>query len=100
MKRRNFLIGGIGALATGTTGCAGVGIRQVIAPSSPNVKPAEMDGFLVALDGAMNRITENPAGERIFSASFNSDLPASKMHGFFVRGCARSCSSGISAICR
>ena len=67
MKRRNFLIGGIGALATGTTGCAGVGIRQVIAPSSPNVKPAEMDGFLVALDGAMNRITENPAGGHFLS---------------------------------
>ena len=65
MKRRNFLIGGIGALATGTTGCAG--IRQVIAPSWPNVKPAEMDGFLVALDGAMNRITENPAGARFLS---------------------------------
>ena len=65
MKRRDFLMGGIGAWATGTTGCAG--IRQVIAPSWPNVTPAEMDGFLVTLDGAMNRITENPAGERFLS---------------------------------
>ena len=65
MKRRDFLMGGIGAWATGTTGCAG--IRQIIAPSWPNVTPAEMDGFLVALDGAMNRITENPAGERFLS---------------------------------
>ena len=65
MKRRDFLIGGIGAVATGTTGCAG--IRQVISPSWPNVTPAEMDGFLVDLDGAMNRITENPAGERFLS---------------------------------
>ena len=65
MKRRDFLLGGVGALATGTTGCAG--IRQVIAPNWPNVTPAEMDGFLVALDGAMNRITENPAGERFLS---------------------------------
>ena len=65
MKRRDFLIGGMGAVATGTTGCAG--IRQVISPSWPNVTPAEMDGFLVDLDGAMNRITENPAGERFLS---------------------------------
>ncbi len=65
MKRRDFLIGGIGAVATGTTGCAG--IRQVISPSWPNVTPAEMDGFLVDLDSAMNRITENPAGERFLS---------------------------------
>ena len=65
MKRRDFLMGGIGAWATGTTGCAG--IRQIIAPSWPNVTPAEMDGFLVDLDGAMNRITENPAGERFLS---------------------------------
>ena len=65
MKRRDFLMGGIGAWATGTTGCAG--IRQIIAPSWPNVAPAEMDGFLVDLDGAMNRITENPAGERFLS---------------------------------
>lgn len=65
MKRRDFLIGGIGAVATGTTGCAG--IRQVISPSWPNVTPAEMDGFLVDLDGAMNRIAENPAGERFLS---------------------------------
>ena len=65
MKRRDFLMGGIGAWATGTTGCAG--IRQVISPSWPNVTPAEMDGFLVDLDGAMNRITENPAGERFLS---------------------------------
>lgn len=65
MKRRDFLMGGIGAWATGTTGCAG--IRQIIAPSWPNVTPAEMDGFLVDLDGAMNRIAENPAGERFLS---------------------------------
>ena len=65
MKRRDFLMGGIGAWATGTTGCAG--IRQIIAPSWPNVTPAEMDSFLVDLDGAMNRITEDPAGERFLS---------------------------------
>ncbi|MYA98095.1 hypothetical protein F4X90_00220 [Candidatus Poribacteria bacterium] len=65
MKRRDFLIGSIGALATGVTGCAG--ISQVIAPSWPNVTPLEMDRFLIASDAAMNRIVENPDGGHAIS---------------------------------
>ena len=60
MKRRDFLIGGMGALATGVTGCAGIG--QVIAPDWENITPLQMDRFLTSLDGAMNQITENPDG--------------------------------------
>ena len=58
MKRRDFLIGGAGALAAGVTGCAG--ISQVIAPKWPNVTPLEMDRFLKGLDTSMNHIVENP----------------------------------------
>ena len=65
MKRRDFLIGGMGALAAGVTGCAG--ISQVIAPSWPNVTPLEMDRFLIASDEAMNRIVENPDGGHAIS---------------------------------
>ena len=66
MKRRDFLIrGGMSALATGTTGCAG--ISQIISPNWPNITPAEMDNFLVSLDGAMNRITQNPEGGRFLT---------------------------------
>ena len=60
MKRRDFLIGSMGALATGVTGCAGIG--QVIAPDWKNITPLQMDRFLTGLDGAMNQITENPDG--------------------------------------
>jgi len=60
MKRRDFLIGSMGALATGVTGCAGIG--QVIAPDWENITPLQMDRFLTGLDGAMNHITENPDG--------------------------------------
>ena len=65
MKRRDFLIGGAGALAAGITGCAG--INQVIAPNWPNVTPLEMDRFLTGLDGSMNHITENPESGRFLS---------------------------------
>ena len=58
MKRRNFLIGGIGALGNGATGCAN--IRQVISPNWSNITSAEMGDFLVSLDGGMNRITQDP----------------------------------------
>ena len=43
MKRRDFLVGGMGALATGVTGCAGIG--QVIAPNWPNITPLQMIVF-------------------------------------------------------
>ncbi len=65
MKRRDFLIGGMGALAAGVTGCAG--INQVIAPSWSDVTPLEMDRFLIASDEAMNRIVENPDGGHAIS---------------------------------
>ncbi len=65
MKRRDFLIGSMGALATGVTGCAGIG--QVIAPDWQNITPLQMDRFLTSLDGAMNQITENPEGGRFIS---------------------------------
>ena len=65
MKRRDFLMGSMGALATGVTGCAG--ISQVIAPDSPNVTPLQMDRFLTRLDSAMNQITEDHEGGRYIS---------------------------------
>jgi len=65
VKRRDFLVGGIGALAAGATGCAG--ISQIIAPSWSNVTPLEMDRFLIASDEAMNRIVENPDGGHAIS---------------------------------
>lgn len=58
-------MGGMGALATGVTGCAGIG--QVIAPDWQNITPLQMDRFLTGLDGAMNHITENPEGGRFIS---------------------------------
>ena len=54
MRRRDFLIGSMGALAAGVTGCAG--INQVIAPNWPNITPLQMNRFLTGLDGAMNQI--------------------------------------------
>lgn len=65
MKRRDFLIGSMGALATGVTGCAGIG--QLIAPDWHNVTPLQMERFLTGLDGAMNQIAENPEGGRFIS---------------------------------
>jgi hypothetical protein len=65
MKRRDFLIGGMGALGAGVTGCAG--ISQVIAPNWPNITPSQMDRFLTDLDGSMNHIAENPEGGRFIS---------------------------------
>ena len=59
MDRRDFLIGGAGALATGATGCAGLG--ELIAPRGSNIRPADMDHFLTRLDGAMNDIARVPA---------------------------------------
>ena len=83
MKRRDFLIGGMGALATGTTGCAG--ISQIIAPNGSNVTPAEMDNFLVALDGAMDRITHNPEGGR-FLTELQQRPPSEKDTRLFRQG--------------
>jgi hypothetical protein len=65
MKRRDFLVGSMGALAAGVTGCAG--ISQVIAPNWPNVTPLQMDRFLTGLDGSMNHITENSESGRFLS---------------------------------
>jgi hypothetical protein len=83
MKRREFLISGMGALATGVAGCAG--ISQVIAPNWPNITPAEMNGFLVGLDGAMNSITENPEGGR-FVSEFQQKSPSEKDARLFRQG--------------
>ena len=83
MKRRDFLIGGMGALATGTTGCAG--IRQIISPNWSNITPAEMDNFLVSLDGAMNRITQNPEGGR-FLTELQQRPPSEKDARLFRQG--------------
>ena len=83
MKRRDFLIGSMGALATGVTGCAG--INQVIAPNWPNITPLQMDRFLTSLDGAMNQITENPEGGR-FLSEFQGQPPSEKDAQFFRQG--------------
>ena len=60
MKRRDFLMSGMGALAAGVTGCAG--INQVIAPNWPDITPLQMNRFLTDLDTSMNHIIENPEG--------------------------------------
>ena len=83
MKRRDFLIGGVGALAAGVTGCAG--ISQLIAPNWPNVTPAQMNRFLIGLDGTMNSITENPEGGR-FLSEFQQKLPSEKDARLFRQG--------------
>ena len=83
MKRRDFLIGGVGALAAGVTGCAN--ISQLIAPNWPNVTPAQMNRFLIGLDGAMNSITENPEGGR-FLSEFQGQPPSEKDARLFRQG--------------
>ena len=65
MKRRDFLVGSMGALAAGVTGCAG--INQIVAPNWPDITPLQMDRFLIASDSAMNRISENPDSGRFLS---------------------------------
>lgn len=60
MKRRGFLKGSIGTFAAGASGCVSLG--ELISPNWANVTPAEMDHFLTRLDGAMNRIAQNPDG--------------------------------------
>ena len=83
MKRRDFLIGGMGTLAAGVTGCAG--ISQLIAPNWPNVTPAQMNRFLIGLDGTMNSITENPEGGR-FLSEFQGQPPNEKDARLFRQG--------------
>ena len=83
MKRRDFLIGGMGALAAGVTGCAG--ISQLIAPNWQNITPAEMDHFLMGLDGVMNRITENPETGQFFG-EFQGQSPNEKEAQLFRQG--------------
>ena len=65
MKRRDFLVGSMGALAAGVTGCAG--INQIVAPNWSDITPLQMDRFLIASDSAMNRISENPESGRFLS---------------------------------
>ena len=65
MKRRDFLVGSVGALAAGVTGCAG--INQIVAPNWPDITPLQMDRFLIASDSAMNSITENSESGRFLS---------------------------------
>ena len=83
MKRRDFLVGGMGALAAGVTGCAGIG--QVIAPNWPNITPLQMNRFLTSLDGSMNQVTENPEGGR-FLSEFRGQPPSEKNAQFFRQG--------------
>ena len=83
MKRRDFLISGMGALAAGVTGCTG--ISQLIAPNWQNITPAEMDRFLIGLDGTMNSITENPEGGR-FLSEFQQKSPSEKDARLFRQG--------------
>ena len=65
MKRRDFLVGSMGALAAGVTGCTG--INQIVAPNWPDITPLQMDRFLTGLDGSMNRVTENSESGRFLS---------------------------------
>ena len=83
MKRRDFLMSGMGALAAGVTGCTGIG--QVIAPNWPNITPLQMNRFLTRLDGSMNQITENREGGR-FLSEFQEQPPSEKDAQFFRQG--------------
>lgn len=83
MKRRDFLISGMGALAAGVTGCAG--ISQVIAPNWPNITPLQMNRFLTNLDGSMNHIVENPEGGQ-FISQLQQEEPNEKDAQFFRQG--------------
>ena len=83
MKRRDFLVGSMGALTAGVTGCAG--ISQVIAPNWPNVTPLEMDRFLTGLDGSMNHITENSESGR-FLSELQQKTPSEKDARLFRQG--------------
>lgn len=80
MKRRDFLMSGVGALTAGVTGCTG--INQVIAPNWPNITPLQMNRFLTSLDGSMNQVTENPEGGR-FLSEFQGQPPSEKDAQFF-----------------
>ena len=83
MKRRDFLVGGMGALAAGVTGCTS--ITQVIAPDWPNITPLQMNRFLTGLDGSMNQITENPEGGR-FLSQLHEKPPSEKDARLFRQG--------------
>jgi hypothetical protein len=83
MKRRDFLIGGMGALAAGVTGCAS--INPVIAPNWPNITPLQMNRFLTDLDGSMNHIVENPEGGQ-FISQLRQREPSEKDAQFFRQG--------------
>ena len=83
MKRRDFLIGATGTLAAGATGCAS--FRELIAPSWPNIMPAEMNDHLTRLDGAMNRIALNP-GSGHFMSTFERRPPSQKEARIFRQG--------------
>ena len=83
MKRRDFLIGGMGALAAGVSGCAS--INQVIAPNWPDITPLQMDRFLTDLDTSMNHIVENPEGGQ-FIRQLQQGEPSEKDAQFFRQG--------------
>ena len=83
MKRRDFLVGSMGALAAGVTGCAG--ISQVIAPNWPDITPLQMNRFLTDLDISMNHIVENPEGGQ-FISQLQQGEPSEKDVEFFRQG--------------
>jgi len=83
VKRRDFLIGATGTLAAGATGCAN--FRELIAPSWPNIMPAEMNDHLTRLDGAMNRIALNP-GSGHFRSTFERRPPSENEVRIFRQG--------------
>ena len=83
MKRRDFLVGSMGALAAGVTGCAG--INQIVAPNWYNITPLQMDRFLIASDGAMNQITENTEGGR-FLSELQQKTPSEKDARLYRQG--------------
>ena len=83
MKRRDFLVGSMGALAAGVTGCSG--INQVIAPNWHDITPLQMDRFLTDLDTSMNHIVENPEGGQ-FISQLQQGEPSEKDAEFFRQG--------------
>ncbi len=56
MKRRTFVKSSLSTVAIGAANPIELG--DIIAPDWENISPEEMDHFLLGLDGAMNRISE------------------------------------------
>ncbi|MDH5382984.1 MAG: hypothetical protein OEW75_19165, partial [Cyclobacteriaceae bacterium] len=69
MKRRGFIKGGVGTIATSAS--IGFSPGKLIAPSWLKVTPKEMDNFLVGLDKTMNQIADFTKSGQFINALLN-----------------------------